>query len=104
MKDRRSFAVLSIRNLTIATLFSDCVEDLHQPGIILNGKITPCHGTHSDIYACGAAISNAPSVAKVKSGMTVAEVRELLEHDLERKTIDGQSSRGATSPITTLEK
>ena len=55
---------------------------------MLNGKITPCHGTHTDIYACGAALFNAPRVAKVHAGMAMAEVRALMEHDAERRTIE----------------
>src|SRR2546430_11258738 len=69
-------------------LLPRCIEDLHQPGIMLNGKITPCHGTHTDIYACGAALFNAPRVAKVHAGMAMAEVRALMEHDAERRTIE----------------
>jgi hypothetical protein len=79
--------------MTIAAalmMSSGCIEDLHQPGIMLNGKITPCHGSHTDIYACGAATFNAPRVAQIQSGMTIADVRKLMEHDPERRTMEGR--------------
>lgn len=69
----------------VAMIFVACTT----PGTMRNGKIEPCGGYHTDSAACGAALFNAPRLAKVQTGMTREEVRALMEHDAERRTLDG---------------
>jgi hypothetical protein len=48
----------------------------------------PC-GMVTDETACNHAVENAPRMANVKAGMTMAEVRTLMQRDPERREIDG---------------
>lgn len=57
-----------------------------------NGRILPCGGHHTDPDACGAALFNAPRLAKISLGMTKDDVLKIMEHPAERreaKTSDG---------------
>jgi hypothetical protein len=55
------------------------------------GTIEPCGGNHTDTQACGNAIFNAPLLQKVHSGMSMAEVRQLMQHDAERREISANT-------------
>ena len=54
-----------------------------------NGTITPCGGHHTDPQACGYATFNSRVIGQVHSGATMREVREIMKHDPERRTIEG---------------
>jgi hypothetical protein len=56
-----------------------------------NGRISGCGGYHTDDEACGRALFNAPRLAKIHVGMSIDEVRATMQHDAERKEIDGGS-------------
>jgi hypothetical protein len=79
----------------IALALSGCLDYVSNPhpgGVMLgSGKITPCHGFYTDDQACGRAKFNAPRVANIHSGMTMNEVRSVMEHDAEQKTIENSS-------------
>jgi hypothetical protein len=61
------------------------------PGAMVKGKIEPCGGYHTDAQACGNALFNAPLLPKVQAGMTSAEVRAIMQHDAERREINGNT-------------
>jgi hypothetical protein len=54
-----------------------------------NGTITPCGGDHTDPQACGNATFNSRVIGQIHSGATMDEVRAIMKHDAERRTIDG---------------
>lgn len=54
-----------------------------------NGTITPCGGHHTDPQACGHATFNSRVIGQVHAGATMQEVRDIMKHDAERRTIDG---------------
>ena len=57
-------------------------------GVMKNGAISQCGGHHTDSQACGNAVFNAPLLPKVHAGMTMDEVRAVMQHDAERREID----------------
>ena len=58
-------------------------------GVIVNGNITPCDGYHTDNQACGNAVLNSGVIGAVHAGQSYAEVRSIMRHDPERRTIEG---------------
>ena len=54
-----------------------------------DGTITPCGGHHTDPQACGNATFNSRVIGQVHSGATMQEVRAIMKHDAERRTIEG---------------
>ena len=54
-----------------------------------NGTITPCGGHHTDPQACGYATFNSKVIGQVHAGATMQEVHDIMKHDAERRTIDG---------------
>lgn len=60
-----------------------------------DGRIAPCHGNHTDSQACGNAAFNSTVIGKVQPGQTKEEVRAIMRHDAERRSIaDGRETWG----------
>ena len=53
------------------------------------GNIRPCHRDHRDAQACGNAIFNETVIAQIHTGQTLGDVRAIMRHDAERRTVDG---------------
>ena len=75
-------------SLTVLLVLVGCSSTT--PGALLeNGTIAPCHGHHTDPQACGNALFNARVIGKVQTGQTRDQVRAIMQHDPERREIDG---------------
>lgn len=53
------------------------------------GTIRPCHRDHRDAQACGNAIFNETVIAQIHTGQTLTDVRAIMRHNAERRTVDG---------------
>jgi hypothetical protein len=53
------------------------------------GTIRPCHRDHRDAQACGNAIFNSGVITSIHTGQTLTDVRAIMRHDAERRTVDG---------------
>lgn len=53
------------------------------------GNIRPCHRDHRDAQACGNAIFNETVIAQIHTGQTLGDVRAIMRHEAERRTVDG---------------
>jgi hypothetical protein len=64
----------------------------HEAGtLIADNKIAACHGNHTDSQACGNAIWNQKVIGGVHAGQTLAEVRQIMKHDAERRELSGDT-------------
>src|SRR4051812_36404368 len=60
-----------------------------------DGTINPCHGHKADVQACGNALFNGSRIGKVAIGQSAAEVRQIMGHDAELRSVralDGHTS------------
>jgi len=55
------------------------------------GNIRPCHRDHRDAQACGNAIFNQTVIGSIHTGQTLTDVRAIMRHDAERRTVDGSN-------------
>ena len=55
------------------------------------GTIRPYHRDHRDAQACGNAIFNETVIAQIHTGQTLSDVRAIMRHDAERRTVDGSN-------------
>jgi len=55
------------------------------------GAIPPCHGDYRDAQACGNAIFNESVIAQIHTGQTLTDVRAIMGHEAERRTVDGSN-------------
>src|ERR1041385_4606794 len=55
------------------------------------GTIRPCHRDHRDAQACGNAIFNQTVIAQIHTGQTLTDVRAIMRHEAERRTVDGSN-------------
>ena len=53
------------------------------------GIIRPCHRDHRDAQVCGNAIFNQTVIAQIHTGQTLTDVRAIMRHEAERRTVDG---------------
>jgi hypothetical protein len=53
------------------------------------GVIRPCHRDHRDAQACGNALFNETVISQIHTGQTLTDVRAIMRHDAERRTVDG---------------
>lgn len=53
------------------------------------GIIRPCHRDHRDAQACGNAIFNERVIGQIHTGQTLTDVRAIMRHEAERRTVDG---------------
>ncbi len=83
--------------LTLAGVLSGCQAYLNYrapPGeMSADGRVNKCNDYRTDPQACGEAIYNAPRVARLSLGQSVAQAREIMGRAPEErslKTQDGQ--------------
>jgi len=55
------------------------------------GTIRPCHRDHRDAQACGNAIFNDGVITQIHTGQTLTDVRAIMRHDAERRTVEGSN-------------
>jgi len=55
------------------------------------GTIRPCHRDHRDAQACGNAIFNGTVIGQIHTGQTLTDVRAIMRHEAERRTVDGSN-------------
>jgi uncharacterized protein YceK len=55
------------------------------------GTIRPCHRDHRDAQACGNAIFNETVISDIHPGQTPADVRAIMRHDAEHRTVDAST-------------
>jgi len=74
-------------------LFLGCTSTMNTafpPGeMSQSGTIRPCHRDHRDAQACGNAIFNHTVIAQIHTGQTLTDVRAIMRHEAERRTVDG---------------
>src|ERR1044071_7562606 len=57
------------------------------------GTIRPCHRDYRDAQACGNAIFNQTVIAQIHTGQTLGDVRAIMRHEAERRTVDGANEK-----------
>jgi len=81
-------------SVAIATL-SGCTTAMNSalpPGRMNEaGTIRPCHRDHRDAQACGNAIFNEGVITQIHTGQTLTDVRAIMRHDAERRTVNGSN-------------
>lgn len=70
-----------------ALTLSSCADSLGGD-LRPDGSISPCGGDHTDSEACGKATFNARVIGQIHAGQSFADVRSIMKHDAERRTID----------------
>jgi hypothetical protein len=77
----------------LALALTGCVTAMNKalpPGRMSDaGVIRPCHRDHRDAQACGNAIFNQTVIAQIHMGQTLTDVRAIMRHDAERRTVEG---------------
>jgi hypothetical protein len=78
-----------------AILLAGCTSAMNTalpPGRMSDaGIIRPCHRDHRDAQACGDAIFNGSVIASIHTGQTLTDVRAIMRHDAERRSVDGSN-------------
>ena len=82
--------------LSLAALaLTGCTAVLNQslpPGRMNEaGTIRPCHNDGYDAQACGNALFNETVIGKIHTGQSLTDVRAIMRHDAERRTVDPTS-------------
>ena len=86
---KKTLLALSAAALTLAGCTSAMNSALPPGRMDEAGTIRPCHRDHRDAQACGNAIFNKGVIAQIHPGQTPADVRAIMRHDAERRTVDG---------------
>ena len=87
----RTLLALSIAALTLTGCTSAMNTALPPGRMNEAGNIRPCHRDHRDAQACGNAIFNDTVIAQIHTGQTLTDVRAIMRHDAERRTVDGSN-------------
>lgn len=84
---RNTILALSLAALTLAGCSSTAT-----PGqMSAAGTIQPCHHKFRNAQACGNAIFNRTVIEQIQPGQTLTDVRAIMRHDAEQRTVDGSS-------------
>jgi hypothetical protein len=62
-----------------------------------DGTINQCHGHKADAQACGNALYNSTRIGKVAIGQSIAEVRQIMGHDPEQRSVQALDGHSAES-------
>ena len=83
--------ILAISVATLAITGCTSVMNTALPPGRMNeaGTIRPCHRDHRDAQACGNAIFNHGVIADIHTGQTLTDVRAIMRHEAERRTVAG---------------
>ena len=88
---KRALLSISVAALTLAGCTSAMNSALPPGRMNEAGTIRPCHRDHRDAQACGNAIFNHTVIASIHTGQTLTDVRAIMRHDAERRTVDGSN-------------
>jgi len=88
---KRALLSISVAALTLAGCTSAMNSALPPGRMNEAGTIRPCHRDHRDAQACGNAIFNDTVIASIHTGQTLTDVRAIMRHDAERRTVDGSN-------------
>lgn len=86
----------TILAISVATLaLTGCTTVMNKtlpPGRMSEaGTIRPCHNDSYDAQACGNALFNESVIGQVRTGQSLSDVRAIMRHDAERRTVDGST-------------
>jgi hypothetical protein len=84
-----SILAVSIAFVTLSACTSAMNTALPPGRMDAEGAIRPCHRDHRDAQACGNAIFNEGVIGQIHSGQTLTDVRAIMRHDAERRTVAG---------------
>ncbi len=88
---KRTILAVSVAALTLAGC-TTAMNTALPPGRMSDaGIIRPCHRDHRDAQACGNAIFNHKVIAEIHTGQTLTDVRAIMRHEAERRTVDGSN-------------
>jgi hypothetical protein len=77
-------------SLLLAVAMSGCqttLNAMYPPGELApDGKVYPCNDYRTNAQACGEAIFNAPRVAKLSVGMSMAETKAIMVRAAEERS------------------
>jgi nitrous oxide reductase accessory protein NosL len=86
---KRTLFAISVAALTL-TGCTSAMDTALPPGRMNEaGTIRPCHRDHRDAQACGNAIFNDGVIAQIHTGQTIGDVRAIMRHEAERRTVAG---------------
>jgi len=88
---KRTLLAISIAALAVTGCTSAMNTALPPGRMNEAGNIRPCHRDHRDAQACGNAIFNETVIASIHTGQTLTDVRTIMRHDAERRTVDGSN-------------
>ena len=88
---KRPLLAISIAALILAGCTSAMNTALPPGRMNEGGTIRPCHRDHRDAQACGNAIFNETVIAQIHTGQTLTDVRAIMRHAAERRTVDGSN-------------
>jgi nitrous oxide reductase accessory protein NosL len=85
---KKTLLAISAAALTLAGC-TTAMDSALPPGRMSDsGTIRPCHRDHRDAQACGNAIFNEKVIDQIHTGQTLTDVRAIMRHDAERRTVD----------------
>lgn len=85
----RTLLAVSVAILTLTGCTSAMNSALPPGRMNEAGTIRPCHRDHRDAQACGNAIFNETVIAQIHTGQTLTDVRAIMRHNAERRSVDG---------------
>lgn len=96
---------LGVRKLSLLTALAmalpgcSTVRDVVSPPgeMTADGTINPCHGHKADAQACGNALYNGTRIGKVAIGQSITEVRQIMGHDPEQRSVQALDGHSAES-------
>jgi hypothetical protein len=88
---KKTLLAISVAVLTLAGCTSTLNTVLPPGRMSEEGTIRPCHREYRDAQACGNAIFNETVIAQIHTGQTLADVRAIMRHDAERRTVYGSN-------------
>jgi hypothetical protein len=88
---KKTILAISVAALTLTGCTSMMNTALPPGRMNEEGTIRPCHRDYRDAQACGNAIFNETVIAQIHTGQTLADVRAIMRHDAERRTVKGSN-------------
>lgn len=86
---KRTILAISVVAITLTACTSVMNKSLPPGRMSEAGMIRPCHNDDYAAQACGNAIFNEGVIGQIHTGQTLTDVRAIMRHDAERRTVDG---------------
>lgn len=88
---KKLILAVSIAGLALGGCTS-MMDTVKKPGRMNeSGQIRPCHRDDYDAQSCGNAIFNAKVIGKIHVDQTMADVRAIMRHEAEKRSVNGSS-------------